>query len=85
VNLLVWTLVVPLITAAMGSAGGPRRLKEATIVGVALMILAVILGRPVANSSFGSWFLLSRQQITIALAVYGFGLGFLARMIRVRV
>ena len=47
-------------------------IKEATIVGVSLMILAVVLGRPVANSAFGSWFLLSRHQITIALAVYGF-------------
>src|SRR6266508_3207706 len=35
-------------------------IKEATIVGVSLMILAVILGRPVANSDIGSWFLLSR-------------------------
>ena len=47
-------------------------IREATIVGVTLMILAVILGRPIANSAIGSWFLLSRHQITIALAVYGF-------------
>src|SRR4051794_13954005 len=38
------------------------QIKEATIVGVSLMVLCVILGRPVANSAFGSWFLLSRQQ-----------------------
>jgi len=48
------------------------QIREATIIGVTLMILAVVLGRPVANSSLGSWFLLSRHQITIALAVYGF-------------
>src|SRR3954470_21325621 len=48
------------------------QIKEATIVGVSLMVLAVILGRPVAESAFGSWFLLSRQQLTIALALYGF-------------
>ena len=36
------------------------------------MILAVVLGRPVAESSIGSWFLLSRHQITFALCVYGF-------------
>jgi len=47
-------------------------IREATIVGVGLMILAVVLGRPIANSSVGSWFLLSHNQITIALAVYGF-------------
>src|SRR6185436_12939601 len=47
-------------------------IREATIVGVTLMILAVILGRPVANSPIASWFLLSRHQITFALCVYGF-------------
>jgi len=43
VNLLVWTLVVPLITAAMGSAGGPRRLKEATIVGGLLLTFGLCI------------------------------------------
>jgi hydrogenase-4 component F len=33
VNVLVWTLVVPLITAAVGGVGGPRKLREAAIVG----------------------------------------------------
>jgi carbon starvation protein len=47
-------------------------IREATIVGVSLMILAVVLGRPLASSSFGPWFLLSRNQITLALGVYGF-------------
>jgi carbon starvation protein len=48
------------------------QIKEATIIGVTLMILAVVLGRPVAESSIGSWFILSRHQITFALGVYGF-------------
>ena len=30
-NLLVWTLVVPLLTAAIGGVGGPRPFKEATM------------------------------------------------------
>jgi hydrogenase-4 component F len=33
VNILVWTLVVPLITAAIGSAGAPRKLMEASMIG----------------------------------------------------
>jgi hydrogenase-4 component F len=33
VNLLVWTLALPLVTAAFGSFGGPRAFKEATMVG----------------------------------------------------
>ena len=48
------------------------RIKEATIIGIIAMILAVVLGKPVAGSSLGGWFLLSRQQLTIALALYGF-------------
>jgi hydrogenase-4 component F len=33
VNLLVWTLVVPLVTGAIGGLSGPRKLKEAVMVG----------------------------------------------------
>ena len=33
VNLLLWTLVVPLLTAAIGGLGGPRPFKEATMAG----------------------------------------------------
>jgi hydrogenase-4 component F len=33
VNVLVWTLVVPLVTAAIGSLGGPRKLMETAMVG----------------------------------------------------
>jgi hydrogenase-4 component F len=32
VNLLVWTLGVPLVTGAIGALGGPRKLKEAVMV-----------------------------------------------------
>jgi hydrogenase-4 component F len=33
VNLLVWTLVVPAATAVLGGLGGPRKYREATMVG----------------------------------------------------
>jgi hydrogenase-4 component F len=46
VNLLVWTLVVPLITAAIGSLGGPRKFNEATLVGG----LALTFGFAVATA-----------------------------------
>ena len=50
----------------------PGRIAEATIIGVIGMVLAVVLGKPVASSSIGHWFLLSRQQIIVAMALYGF-------------
>ena len=40
-NLLVWTLGVPLVTAAIGGLGGPRKLKEAVMVGGLLTTFAL--------------------------------------------
>jgi carbon starvation protein len=36
------------------------------------MVAAVVLGERVAGSAFGSWFVLSRHELTIALGLYGF-------------
>jgi len=44
---------------------------EATIIGVTVMFLGVVFGKNVAASSVGHWFVLTRHQITIALALYG--------------
>jgi len=45
---------------------------EATAIGVAGLFLAVIVGKPLAASSFGIWFHLSREQLILAMAAYGF-------------
>ena len=45
---------------------------EATIIGVIGLILAVVLGKPLAASAAGRWFLLSREQLIVAMAIYGF-------------
>jgi carbon starvation protein len=45
-------------------------IKEATIVGVTVMFLAVVFGKNVAESSIGHWFELSHHQVTIAMALY---------------
>jgi carbon starvation protein len=50
----------------------PGKVTEATVIGVAAVLIAVALGHGVQNSSIGSWFMLSRNGIVIALAVYGF-------------
>ena len=36
-NLLVWSLGVPLVTGAIGGLGGPRKFKETVMVGGLLM------------------------------------------------
>src|SRR5262249_39486495 len=48
------------------------QIKEATIIGVALMFFGVIFGKNIAASSVAHLFLLTPHQIVIALALYGF-------------
>jgi carbon starvation protein len=46
------------------------RVQEATILGVAVLAMAVIFGKNVAESAIGSWFILTKHQVTIAMALY---------------
>jgi carbon starvation protein len=48
------------------------RIAEATTIGVIALLAAVILGKPLADSSFGPWFLFSRNELLLMLAIYGF-------------
>ena len=50
----------------------PGAYRSGTLIGVVGLFLAVILGRFVADSFLGPSFTLTRGQITIALAAYGF-------------
>jgi carbon starvation protein len=45
---------------------------EATIFGVIMLILAVVLGRFIPGSQFAGWFTFSHKTLTIIIAVYGF-------------
>ena len=48
------------------------RIREATIMGVVLILAAVIFGRNFAESSYGHYLVLSRHQVTAAMAIYAF-------------
>jgi len=50
----------------------PGRIGEASLIGVAGVLAAVILGSLIPGSSFASYFTLSRTGIVVALASYGF-------------
>jgi carbon starvation protein len=50
----------------------PGRTSEATIIGVAGLLLAVILGKPVAASPLAHYFLFARTPLVLLMAVYGF-------------
>src|SRR5437667_157299 len=60
-------LIGPVLAAQFGYAPG-----LIWLVGGVSMILAVVLGRPLANSSYAHYFLLSRNELIVALALYGF-------------
>lgn len=45
---------------------------EATIFGIAMLILAVIAGRYIPDSQFAGWFTFDHRTLTILIAVYGF-------------
>ncbi|MGD0341053.1 MAG: carbon starvation protein A [Bacteroidales bacterium] len=45
---------------------------EATIFGVIMLILVVILGKYIPTSHFASWFTFDHKTLTILIAVYGF-------------
>ena len=48
----------------------PGRIAEATVIGVVGLVMAVLVGRPIAASAYASWFTFSKHQLVIALAVY---------------
>jgi carbon starvation protein len=45
---------------------------EATIFGVIMLIIAVIVGRYIPGSAIASWFMFDHKSLTIILALYGF-------------
>ena len=50
----------------------PGKIAEGTIIGVALMIVAVVAGNPIQHSSIAKWLTLSSSAIKLALPTYGF-------------
>ncbi len=50
----------------------PGRITEATLIGVAGLLLCVILGKPLASSSLAHLFTFSRTQLIVLMAGYGF-------------
>ncbi|MCX5678746.1 MAG: carbon starvation protein A [Candidatus Omnitrophica bacterium] len=49
----------------------PGKVIEASLIGVTLVILGVVLGEPLARSGFGHFFLFSKPALSIMLPIYG--------------
>jgi carbon starvation protein len=52
--------------------GSVRGIREASFFGVLLLLAALIGGKHLADSSYAEWFRLSRTNITLCIAGYGF-------------
>src|SRR6476646_1976056 len=50
----------------------PGKIGEATLIGIIGLALAVIIGRPIAASSWAPMLTLTKHQLVIALGIYGF-------------
>jgi carbon starvation protein len=66
------TIPVALIMGVWMSKIRVGKMVEATIFGVVMLILAVVLGRYIPDSPFASWFTYDHHALTIILAIYGF-------------
>jgi carbon starvation protein len=52
--------------------GSIRGIREASVVGVLLLGLALVFGESIASSAYADWFRFSRITLTLAIAAYGF-------------
>jgi len=50
----------------------PGHIAEATIIGVAGLLICVVLGKPLASSSLAPYFTFTRTQLVLLMAGYGF-------------
>src|SRR6185295_9334981 len=52
--------------------GSVRGIREATVVGVVLLMLALVFGKPIQDGPLGASFKLSQDTLTYSIACYGF-------------
>jgi carbon starvation protein len=52
--------------------GSVKGIREATVVGVVLLFIALIAGKHIGDSSFAHYLKLSKPVLTLAMAAYGF-------------
>jgi carbon starvation protein len=67
---IVVTIPAALLTGLWMNQIRPGRIGEASIIGVSLVLLGVILGKPFSDSSLGTYLVFSKPQLSIILPVY---------------
>ena len=66
------TIPIALFTGLWMYRIRPGRVVEASVIGGALTLAAVVAGEPVSRSALGAYFSLTRDQTILALTGYGF-------------
>ncbi len=69
---IAMTIPIALLMGLYSCRWRVGKIGEATVLGVIALLAAVYFGRVVAQSSFASYFLLTKNQVTVAIAAYGF-------------
>jgi carbon starvation protein len=67
---IVVTIPAALVTGLWMYKIRPGRIAEASAIGVTIVMLGVILGRPFAMSSWGQWLLFDPKTISLILPIY---------------
>ncbi len=69
---IVSSIPAALITGLWMYKIRPGKIGEASIIGVSLVLLGVIFGRPFEHSAWGHYLALDPKVLTLALPIYGF-------------
>ncbi|MFA7008599.1 MAG: carbon starvation protein A, partial [Elusimicrobiales bacterium] len=65
------TIPIAVFTGWYMNKARPGRIAEASIIGVALVTAAIILGEPLSRSGWAHYFIYSKTSLSVILAVYG--------------
>ncbi|MFA6320638.1 MAG: carbon starvation protein A [Candidatus Omnitrophota bacterium] len=68
---IVITIPAALIVALYMYKLRPGKIIEASLIGVAIVVAGVVFGEPISKTAFGSFFILSKPTLSIALPIYG--------------
>ncbi len=69
---IAWTIPVAIFIGWYMKILRPEKIAEASILGVALVLFGVLFGHVVQQSSYASWFVFTKPELSIMLAMYGF-------------
>ncbi|MCE5302446.1 MAG: carbon starvation protein A [Planctomycetaceae bacterium] len=67
---IIVTIPAALITGFWMNAIRPGRIAEASLIGVTLVLVGVVMGKPFAESAFGPYLKLSESTLSIVLPTY---------------